>query len=239
MGEAGGQGFYRLMSHTVMVSIFTPAFVLPLLALAVALGRYWRHVGGRWPRVGEITRALHAAATMKNLAGGHGEGCNFEDEDRYSNLRRWLHQAAMYGFILCFLSTSSGTVLHYGFDWPAPYPFWSPPKIFGVSGGILLTLGCFGLAWLKTRADPALGDARVWGGEMGFVLLLGAVGLSGLLLYWLGGGPLLAVLLALHLGTVLAFFLLLPYSKMAHGFYRLLALVRDEQRHRDNGPEAP
>lgn len=239
LGEAGGQGFYRLMSHTVMVSIFTPAFVLPLLALAVALGRYWRHVGGRWPRVGEITRALHAAATMKNLAGGHGEGCNFEDEDRYSNLRRWLHQAAMYGFILCFLSTSSGTVLHYGFDWPAPYPFWSPPKIFGVSGGILLTLGCFGLAWLKTRADPALGDARVWGGEMGFVLLLGAVGLSGLLLYWLGGGPLLAVLLALHLGTVLAFFLLLPYSKMAHGFYRLLALVRDEQRHRDNGPEAP
>ncbi|MBL6772629.1 MAG: tricarballylate utilization 4Fe-4S protein TcuB [Alphaproteobacteria bacterium] len=239
LGEAGGQGFYRLMSHTVMVSIFTPAFVLPLLALAVALGRYWRHVGGRWPRVGEITRALHAAATMKNLAGGHGEGCNFEDEDRYSNLRRWLHQAAMYGFILCFLSTSSGTVLHYGFDWPAPYPFWSLPKIFGVSGGILLTLGCFGLAWLKTRADPALGDARVWGGEMGFVLLLGAVGLSGLLLYWLGGGPLLAVLLALHLGTVLAFFLLLPYSKMAHGFYRLLALVRDEQRHRDNGPEAP
>ena len=239
LGEAGGQGFYRLMSHTVMVSIFTPAFVLPLLSLAVALGRYWRHVGGRWPRVGEITRALHSAATMKNLGGGHGEGCNFEDEDRYSNLRRWLHQAAMYGFILCFLSTSSGTVLHYGFDWPAPYPFWSPPKIFGVSGGILLTLGCFGLAWLKTRADPALGDARVWGGEMGFVLLLGAVGLSGLLLYWLGGGPLLATLLALHLGTVLAFFLLLPYSKMAHGFYRLLALLRDEQRHRENGQGTP
>ena len=74
---------------------------------------------------------------------------------------------------------------------------------------------------------------------MGFVLLLGAVGLSGLLLYWLGGGPLLATMLALHLGTVLAFFLLLPYSKMAHGFYRLLALLRDEQRHRENGQGTP
>ena len=65
LGEAGGQGFYRLMSHTVMVSIFTPAFVLPLLALAVALGRYWRHVGGRWPRVG----GNHPRAAF----GGHHE----------------------------------------------------------------------------------------------------------------------------------------------------------------------
>ena len=78
-----------------------------------------------------------------------------------------------------------------------------------------------------------LKDARVWGGEMGFVLLLGAVGLSGLLLYGLGSTPLLAVLLAVHLGTVLALFLLVPYSKMAHGFYRLAALVRDEQRKRE------
>jgi citrate/tricarballylate utilization protein len=36
-------------------------------------------------------------------------------------------------------------------------------------------------------------------------------------------------LLAVHLGVVLAFFLLAPYSKMVHGFYRLAALVRDAQ----------
>ena len=40
----------------------------------------------------------------------------------------------------------------------------------------------------------------------------------------------LAVLLALHLGTVLALFLLVPYSKMAHGFYRTAALIRDAKR---------
>ena len=37
-------------------------------------------------------------------------------------------------------------------------------------------------------------------------------------------------ILALHLGAVLGFFLLMPYSKMAHGFYRLAALIRDAQR---------
>ena len=56
-------------------------------------------------------------------------------------------------------------------------------KLFGVSGGVLMSIGAFGLAWLKTQADPKLGDENKWGGEMGFVLLLGGVGLSGLLLY--------------------------------------------------------
>lgn len=240
VGDAQGEGFYRLMSHTVMVSIFAPAFILPMLAVGVGLVRYWRATrpesgGSRWLHPRALALAYQDAMTMKNLGGGHDEGCNFEDEDRFSNLRRWLHQAAAFGFILCFLSTSSATLMHYVLDWPAPYPIWTPPKVFGVSGGVLLTLGSFGLAWLKTRADRDLGDGRVWGGEMGFVLLLGSVGLSGLLLYGLGSTPWLDVLLAVHLGTVLALFLLVPYLKMAHGFYRLAALVRDAQRRIDRG----
>ncbi|MEN0002159.1 MAG: 4Fe-4S ferredoxin, partial [Pseudomonadota bacterium] len=39
-----------------------------------------------------------------------------------------------------------------------------------------------------------------------------------------------AWLFPIHLGTVLAFFLLTPYSKMAHGFYRMAALTRDAAR---------
>ncbi|MCV6594335.1 MAG: hypothetical protein OIF48_15385 [Silicimonas sp.] len=34
------------------------------------------------------------------------------------------------------------------------------------------------------------------------------------------------LLLALHLGAVLTFFLLTPFTKMAHGPYRLAALLR-------------
>ncbi len=91
---------------------------------------------------------------MKNLAGGQGQGCNFEDEDRFTNARRHAHQAAMWGFLLCFASTSSGTILHYVFDMPAPYGFLSLPKLLGIPGGLLLTIGAFVLAWLKTKADP-------------------------------------------------------------------------------------
>lgn len=92
-----------------------------------------------------------------------------------------------------------------------------------------LCVGTAGLAWLKTQADPDLGVPKSWGGEMAFVLLLFAVSATGLILYAATGMGAVVWLLPLHLGTVLTFFLLTPYSKMAHGFYRFAALVRDQR----------
>jgi citrate/tricarballylate utilization protein len=182
--------------------------------------------------------ALGSVARMKNLAGGHGEGCNFEREDRYSNARRYAHQAIMYGFLLCFASTSVATVMHYAFQMPAPYPFVSPPKLLGVSGGVLLVLGSVWMIWLKLNADASLGAARYWSGEMAFIVLLSFTGASGLALYAATGTAAVSVLLSMHLGAVLTLFLLLPYSKMAHGFFRLSALIVEEQKRRKTPAEA-
>lgn len=230
LGNTGGLGFYAHLSHTAMVAIFLPSFLLPLVSVTISLRRYWAEVGGAPVRIGHLKAAGTRAATMKNLSGGQGQGCNFENGDRYSNARRHAHQAVLWGFLLCFASTSSATVLHYLFAMPAPYGLLSLPKLLGVPGGILLTVGAAGLARLKLKADPALGSAARWGGEMGFTLLLGLTGLSGLVLYAATGSALVAPLLALHLGAVLALFLVTPYSKMAHGAYRFAALVRDAQR---------
>ncbi|MFN3500417.1 MAG: 4Fe-4S ferredoxin, partial [Pannonibacter indicus] len=226
---ASGEGVYAVLSHSAMVAIFLPAFVLPLLAIGIGLRRYWAEVGGAPVTLAHLLAAARSAATMRNLGGGQGQGCNFEDEDRFSNARRHAHQAVMWGFLLCFASTSSGTVLHYLFHMQAPYPLFSLPKLFGVPGGLLLTVGAAALVWLKTRADPALGVPSAWGAEMAFVLLLGLSGLSGLVLYAATGTAAVPGLLALHLGAVLALFLSTPYSKMAHGFFRMAALVRNAQ----------
>jgi citrate/tricarballylate utilization protein len=45
--------------------------------------------------------------------------------------------------------------------------------------------------------------------------------------------PATGLLLATHLGTVLALFLQLPYSKLMHAGYRAIALLIEAMEHRD------
>jgi citrate/tricarballylate utilization protein len=222
-----GDGFYAYLAHNTMVALFVPAFVAPLALIGFGLRAYWREVGAGPLRMGAVWAGLHDAARLKNLSGGQGQGCNFEEGDRYSDRRRIHHQLMMYGFLLCFASTSSATVMHYGLNWPAPYPWWAPPKLLGIPGGVMMTIGAIGLGWLKTKSDPALGATRVWGGEMAFIVLLGLVASTGLALYLATGTGLVGALLALHLACVMTLFLLMPFSKMVHGFFRLTALIAE------------
>lgn len=233
MGQSSGEGFYAVISHNLMVAIFTPAFVFPLVSIGVSLRRYWSATGGKRIVLHDIKEAFTAVTTMRNLAGGHGEGCNYEDEDRFTSARRIAHQLVLFGFLLCFASTCAGTIMHYFLGMHAPHSFWSLPKLLGVPGGVLLTFGSIWMVALKCRADPKLGAVSAWGGEIAFIGLLGFIAFSGLALYVLGTTEMMPTVLALHLGAVLSFFLLTPYTKMAHGFYRLAALVRDAQRLRD------
>lgn len=228
--DTDADGFYAYMSHGLMVAIFLPAFFGPLLVVAIGMCRYWAEVGGGKLRLAHIRHAVQSAGRLKNLSGGQGQGCNFEKGDRFSNARRHCHQAVLYGYLLCFASTSSGTILHYGFGIEAPYGLISLPKLFGVPGGILMVIGSLGLIALKLKADPNLGARRLWNSEMGFVVLTFLVAATGLALFAATGTAAVPSLLAIHLGVVLAFFVLTPYTKMVHGFYRFTALVADASR---------
>ncbi|RMF33359.1 MAG: tricarballylate utilization 4Fe-4S protein TcuB, partial [Alphaproteobacteria bacterium] len=137
-GQEGGGGFYAALSHSAMVALFLPAFLLPLAGLGLGLAAFWREIGGRPLRRREIGAALAQAARLQDLSGGQGQGCNFERAERYSNARRHAHHAVLWGFLLCFAATVAGTVMHYGLGQPAPYHLWSVPKLLGIPGGVLL-----------------------------------------------------------------------------------------------------
>ena len=68
--------------------------------------------------------------------------------------------------------------------------------------------------------------------------LANAVQSTGLLLLVVRHTGAMGLMLAIHLGLVFAFFLVMPYSKMVHGLYRGIALLRHAQEKRRAGPAA-
>lgn len=217
--------FYAVFPHNLLVTLFGAAFLFAIVALAIGAARFWR---GQSP--GAISGPAAAEATRHALAltyldGGHGDGCN-EQSDRFTLMRRRLHHLTFYGFLLCFASTCVATLYHYLLGQQAPYPVTSLPVVLGTLGGIGLLVGPAGLLWLNLRRHPLHGDPRQRPMDRAFIVLLFATSATGLALLALRDTSGMALLLAVHLGTVLALFLTLPYGKFAHAVYRGAALLK-------------
>jgi len=224
-GAAPGGNFYDVFTHGFMVSIFGPVFILVIIALCVSVARFWRESDPGPASSAAVADATGAVATLRYLGGGHNQGCNNES-DRFSLARRHCHHATFYGFLLCFAATSVATLYHYLFGLEAPYAYTSLPTMLGIVGGIGITLGTAGLAWLNLKRNPQQGDAQQKPMDLGFIALLALVAVTGLLLAFLRATSLMPILLAIHLGAVIAFFLTLPYGKFAHGPMRATALLK-------------
>lgn len=221
--------FYNLFPHNLLVLMFAPVFLWAVLALGIGVTRFLRDVSpattGQAIAGGDALRATQDVLKLTYLDGGHGDGCHNED-DAYTLSRSRAHHLTFYGFMLCFAATSLATVYHYAFGWQAPYDLPSLPKLLGVVGGVSLLMGTAGLFRLKLRRHPLHGDAAQKPMDYGFIALLFLTSATGLLLWLARGTPALALLLALHLGVVMALFATLPYGKFAHGIFRTAALLR-------------
>ena len=232
-------GFYGIFPHNLLVGLFAPVFLFATLALALGVRGFWRDVtpatSGAPLSASATAEATDAVLRLKYLDGGHGDGCNNED-DAFTLSRRRCHHLTFYGFMLCFAATSLATVYHYVFGWAAPYDLPSVPKLLGAVGGVMLMLGTAGL-WHLNRTRHALhGDAQQKPMDLGFIALLFLVSSSGLALWLARSTPALALLLCLHLGAVMALFATLPYGKFAHGIFRTASLLRHAIEKRQPNP---
>jgi citrate/tricarballylate utilization protein len=217
--------FYAIFPHNLLVTMFGAVFAFACVAIAVGVVRFWRDIEPGGGPAAAWAEAGRDALRLKYLDGGHGEGCNDED-DRYTLRRRVFHHFTFYGFMLCFAATTVGTIYHYLLDRPAPYALTELPVILGTLGGIGLLVGPAGLLWLNARRHPQHLEPGQVPMDRGFAALLLATSASGLaLLAWRDTGA-MATLLALHLGIVMAFFLTMPYGKFVHGAYRVAALLK-------------
>jgi citrate/tricarballylate utilization protein len=231
--------FYNLFPHNLLVGMFAPVFLFSVLALGLGVRRFLLDItpatSGAPLSTPATSEATQNVLLLKYLDGGHGEGCNNED-DAFTLSRRRAHHLTFYGFMLCFAATSLATVYHYAFGWIAPYDLPSLPKVLGAIGGVSLLFGTAGLFKLNLHRHPMHGDAKQKPMDLGFIALLFFTSLSGLAL-WLGrGSAALPTLLAVHLGVVMALFATLPYGKFAHGIFRTAALLRYAVEKRQPNP---
>ncbi len=224
-GAAAGGNFYQVFPHALLAWLYSAAFAYVLLALGVGVARFWRELGEDPIGAAAAAEAAGASATLRYLDGGHGEGCNNED-DRYSLARRRFHHATFYGFALCFAATVVATFYDYVLGLPAPYAYTSLPTLLGIVGGVSIVLGTLGQLRLRLRREPLQGDPAQAPMDLGFIGLLLLVAASGLALAAWRAGAAMPALLALHLGAVLALFLTMPYGKFAHAPLRVAALLR-------------
>ena len=224
--------FYAIFPHNFLIAIFGLTFAFACFAITVGALRFWRATEppGLPALRGATVGAIHDAATLAYLGGG-GAGCS-EAHHAPARSRALFHHLTFYGFLLCLASTSVASVYHYAFAWPAPYPWLSAPVLLGTAGGVGLVIGTAGLLRLRMRRPGELHDASQTFLDAGFTWLLLITGVTGLMLLVLRESTWMPALLALHLGPVLALFLLLPYGKFVHGIYRALALVK-YRRERD------
>ena len=217
--------FYAVFPHQLMASMFAAVFGFSMLAIAVGVARFWRDMSPGRASIPALSEATGDALLLTYLSGGHGKGCNDAD-DSFTLWRRRFHHLTFYGFMLCFASTLVATFYHYFLELPAPYSLGSLPVILGIIGGIGLLIGPAGLFWLNIHRHPEHGNAAQQPMDRGFIALLFLISLTGLGLMWWRDTGAMALLLAIHLGFVMALFLTLPYGKFAHGFYRCAALLK-------------
>lgn len=232
-GDVAPANFYAIFPHNLLAAMFGIVFLFAILALGVGVTRFWRDVaaGTTSASAPAVAEAAKNALTLKYLDGGHGDGCN-ENNDAFTLARRRFHHLTFYGFVLCFAATAVATVYHYAFKLEAPYPLFSLPVLLGTAGGIGLIVGPAGLLWLNLNRVPERGDARQRPMDRGFIALLLLTSASGLALLAFRTTPAMPSLLAVHLGIVMALFATLPYGKFAHGVFRSAALLKSSMERR-------
>jgi citrate/tricarballylate utilization protein len=224
----GAGAFYEVVPYPLMVIPMLLIVLGVLVLLLLEVVDFWRHSGAGLNdliRPQANLRAMGDALRLKHLGGG-GHGCNYPDE-RFSTIRRWFHHWVFYGFGLCLASTATAAIYEHVLHRQAPYPFWRWSVVLGTLGGVSLVIGTLGFLYLKRQMDTTPADGQAKGLDVGFILLLLLTSLTGLLLLLFRATPAMGVLLAVHLGTVLGFFVTLPYGKFVHALFRYAALVRN------------
>jgi quinone-modifying oxidoreductase subunit QmoC len=214
--------FTKFMPVLPIQLTFTPALLFGIIVGVLGLKNFWADMKkANGVTSGDLGGSI--TATIKDiLSHERFKKCDV-NRDRFTS-----HFLVLYSFIALGLTTAIGAlyidILH--IESPFSFGHGTPVKILGNLGAIAILAGTFLMisSRFKNAEKVGLGSYFDW-------LLLGIIGVIGLsgflaqLLRIAGIGGLAYPMYFIHLVFVLSLFIYLPYSKLAHLFYRGAALT--------------
>jgi len=231
--KSGDIIFARFFPHGILEAFFIGGNVLIFAFAGIGLYRYWQNLNSfvvnnkKKSFISVLIKTVSEILTHKNF-----------NECSTNSTRFWGHLLIFYGFIGAMATAGLALGADIFFNFQAPIPLFNPIKILGNLSGLLLLIGSTLVIIKRMRTKDNLGSNTY--SDWILVLAVFGVALTGLLTeaMRLTATPFIAYN-TYYLHLVLIFFLLwyAPYSKLAHMFYRTLALVYLRMNSRDKKPE--
>ena len=232
---------HDFLHHKGIYYVFITATHLAAIFLVISLLKFWKLLGVNAPAANpggptQGNMVTSAIATVKEIA-THAKFKKCEQ----NNYRYLGHLGIMWGFILLAVGTAIeiamiyGGLIFLGEKWPLPLAQYTPPKLLGHAGVILLVIGLVIVIKERLNADPAKRKSTYQDWYLLLVLL--GVGITGQLLEVIRVAGYVGVsYIAYFIHLVLVFSLIgyFPYSKFAHIFYRFVAILHGKYTGRDN-----
>jgi quinone-modifying oxidoreductase subunit QmoC len=213
--------FAKFASTHFLQFVFTPVLLIGIAVGVMGMRKFWADMK-QTNKVysGDLNASL--MATLKDIA-GHKK---FRDCDVSAD-RFTSHFLVFYGFVAAAIATAIG-VLYIdilGMDSPFRFGYGTPVKIFGNIGAIGIIVGVILMMSNRFKNAEKLGVGSYF--DWLLLSIIAIVGISGFLAQLLrvaGVAPIAYPVYFIHLVFVFSLFIYLPFSKLAHMFYRGAAI---------------
>jgi quinone-modifying oxidoreductase subunit QmoC len=223
--------FSNFMPVMPIQILFTPALIFGFAVGALGVKKFWADMKqANGVSSGDLKTSI--IDTAKQVLGHEKFKTCDVSKDRYTS-----HLVVFYSFIALGIATGLGVlyidILH--MDSPFRIGYGTPVKIFGIAGAAAIIVGT--LLMINNRFKNA--DKIGMGSYFDWLLIgvIGVVGISGTLAYLTrlaGIGVLAYPVYFIHLVFVFSLFLYLPFSKLAHMFYRGAAMCFNKYSGRED-----
>lgn len=213
--------FTKLFSVEAIQFTFTPALIFGFVIGILGLMKFWKDMKQTQGVTSGDLKGSMIEIAKEFLGHKKFKDCGVS-KDRFLS-----HFLVFYGFVLLAITTGIGVlyidILHK--ESPFTLTYGIPIKIIGNGGAIVLLSGVFLMIVNRFKNAAKVGIGSYFDWLLIFIITVVAVsGIMAELTRIAGNASLAYPIYFVHLVFVFSLFIYLPYSKLAHMFYRAAAL---------------